>query len=94
MAGMTMNYFERISKKFKKFNRSEEGVVAVLVAVLMVLLIVFAGMAIDFGMGFNTRRAVNQALDAAVLAAANKLSTTDMDKAEVQALVEDFFEAN
>ncbi|WP_159436555.1 pilus assembly protein TadG-related protein [Pseudovibrio sp. Tun.PSC04-5.I4] len=89
-----MNYSQRISKQFKKFNRSEEGAVAVLVAVLMVLLIVFAGMAIDFGMGFNTRRAVNQALDGAVLAAANRLSTTDMDKADVQDLIEEYFDAN
>ncbi|SFT77093.1 Flp pilus assembly protein TadG [Pseudovibrio denitrificans] len=89
-----MGYFKQFSDLFKKFNRSEDGVVAVLVAVLMVLMIVFAGMAIDFGMGFNTRRAVNQALDAAVLAVANKLSTTDMSKAEVQAMIEEYFEAN
>ncbi|WP_158309173.1 pilus assembly protein TadG-related protein [Pseudovibrio sp. FO-BEG1] len=89
-----MGYFKQFSDLFKKFNRSEDGMVAVLVAVLMVLMIVFAGMAIDFGMGFNTRRAVNQALDAAVLAVANKLSTTDMSKAEVQAMIEEYFEAN
>ncbi|GHB27403.1 hypothetical protein GCM10007094_14660 [Pseudovibrio japonicus] len=60
----------------------------------MVLLIVFAGMAIDFGMGYNTRRAVNQALDAAVLAAANKLSTEDLTEADVETLIKDYYKAN
>ncbi|KZK93783.1 MULTISPECIES: pilus assembly protein TadG-related protein [unclassified Pseudovibrio] len=89
-----MGYFRQFSTLFKRFNRSEDGMVAVLVAVLMVLMIVFAGMAIDFGMGFNTRRAVNQALDAAVLAVANKLSTTELSKSDVELLVEQYFKAN
>ncbi|KZL26298.1 MULTISPECIES: pilus assembly protein TadG-related protein [unclassified Pseudovibrio] len=89
-----MGYFRQFSTLFKKFNRSEDGMVAVLVAVLMVLMIVFAGMAIDFGMGFNTRRAVNQALDAAVLAAANRLSTTQMETEQVNTLVELYFKEN
>ncbi len=94
MVGISMGYFRQFSTLFKRFNRSEDGMVAVLVAVLMVLMIVFAGMAIDFGMGFNTRRAVNQALDAAVLAVANKLTITEMSKAEVQEMTEEYFEAN
>ncbi|QUS55803.1 pilus assembly protein TadG-related protein [Pseudovibrio brasiliensis] len=89
-----MGYFKQFSDLFKKFNRSEDGVVTVFVAILMVLLIVFAGMAIDYGIGFNTRRAVNQALDAAVLAAANKLAITDMKENDVQVMVEEYFEAN
>ncbi len=89
-----MIYFKQFLALLKKFNRSEGGMVAVLVAVLMVLLIVFAGMAIDFGMGYNARRAVNQALDAAVLAAANKLSTEDLTKDDVDALIADYYKAN
>lgn len=94
MVGITMGYFKQFSDLFKKFNRSEDGVVAVLVAFLMVLLIVFAGMAIDFGLGFNTRRAVNQALDAAVLAVANKLSTTELSSNTVDSLIDQYFEEN
>ncbi len=94
MVGISVGNFRQNSALFKKFKRSEDGVVAVLVAVLMVLLIVFAGMAIDFGMGFNTRRAVNQALDAAVLAAANKLSTTELTTTQVNNLIGQYFEQN
>ncbi|KZL20109.1 hypothetical protein PsAD2_01596 [Pseudovibrio axinellae] len=89
-----MGYWGRISEIFKQFKRSEGGVVAVLVAFLMVLLIVFAGMAIDFGLAFNTRRAVNQSLDAAVLAVANNLATTTLSEDDVQTMVEEYFAAN
>ncbi len=89
-----MSYFKQFSKLLKQFNRSEDGAVAVLVAVLMVLLIVFAGMAIDFGMGINTRRALSQALDNAVLAAANRLSTEDLSKDKVEEIIDEYLQAN
>ncbi len=89
-----MTYFKKISELLKDFKRSEDGMVAVLVAVLMVLLLIFAGMAIDFGRAYNTRRAVNQALDTAVLAAARSLATTQLSKQEVEKIISTYFKEN
>ncbi|MDD7909502.1 pilus assembly protein TadG-related protein [Pseudovibrio exalbescens] len=83
-----------LPRRFARFLRCERGVVLPLVAVLIVVLIVLAGAAIDFARAINTRQAINHAIDNAALAVAYKASTTLMTQAQAEKHFEDYFNAN
>jgi Flp pilus assembly protein TadG len=51
-------------------NESERGAAAFLVAISLVVLVGFAALAIDGGLGFDDRRGTQNAADSAALAAA------------------------
>jgi Flp pilus assembly protein TadG len=52
-------------------RRNERGAVAVLAAAMSVMLCLFAGFAVDFGMAYNSKRQLQTSADAAALAAAS-----------------------
>ncbi|GEM_PF-1550592 len=61
---------ERTNTSRHSFRRGEEGAVAVTVAITLLLLIGFAALAIDTGLGYATRRVEQNGADNAALAAA------------------------
>lgn len=54
----------------RKYRKKERGQVLILCALFMVILLLFAGLAIDFGMAYVTRAELGKAADAAALTAA------------------------
>ncbi|MTI18450.1 hypothetical protein E1162_14495 [Rhodobacteraceae bacterium RKSG542] len=76
------------------FTRNNKGVIAPITAVMIVVLVVVAGAAIDFGRAVNTKRVVTNALDNAVLALSYKLSTQMMTQAQAEAEFHKYFKAN
>ncbi len=56
--------------KLRAFRKSEEGAVAVIVAIGLTVLLGFAALAVDFGMMASCRASMQNAADAAALAAA------------------------
>lgn len=60
----------------KRFIKNEEGEVVVIVAILMVVMLSFAGAVTDFGMAYLNKSKLQTALDSAVLSGALKLPDT------------------
>jgi Flp pilus assembly protein TadG len=58
----------------RKIYRSERGQVFALLAVLIPLLIIFVGFAIDFGLAYVTKTTLSKSVDAAALAAMRNLN--------------------
>jgi Flp pilus assembly protein TadG len=58
----------------RKNKRSERGQILTLLAILIPLLIVFVGLAIDFGLAYVTKTTLSKSVDAASLAAMRDLS--------------------
>ena len=57
-----------------KIRRNERGQIFALIAVLIGVLILFVGLAIDFGQAYVTKTTLNKAVDAATLAAMRNLN--------------------
>lgn len=66
-----------------KFFRSQDGVFAVVFAIMAVPLIALAGALVDYTMWMSARASAQQAVDAAVLAAAAERSSSNSDVARV-----------
>lgn len=62
--------------KIRRIGREEDGAVAVVVALTMTVLFAFSAMAVDFGMMANCKQSLQNAADAAALAAAADLGVS------------------
>lgn len=58
----------------KKIDKSEHGQILVLLSVLIPLLIIFVGLAIDLGLAYVTKTTLSKSVDAAALAAMRNLN--------------------
>lgn len=76
--------------KLMAYIRQTHGAIAVMFALMIPVMVGAAGMALDFSMAYLVQQRLNQAIDAAAIAAA--ASATDPD--EIEARVQDFFDAN
>ncbi|OKL44618.1 pilus assembly protein TadG-related protein [Pseudovibrio exalbescens] len=81
-------------KRATGFLGCERGVVLPIAAVMIVILIVVAGAAIDFARAINTRQTLNHAMDNALLAVAREASTTIMTQAQAKSTFAAYFDAN
>jgi len=66
-------------------KQSQRGQIAVLVGILMIVLIGFAGLAVDSGRAFGVKAKLNGAVDAAGIAAARALAQGATDDARIAA---------
>jgi len=76
----------RLSDMFRDFRRDERGVFAVLFSLIAVVLIAFAGSAVDFTLLQQRRTTAQVALDAAALALQSKINTMAPDAIGQRAL--------
>ena len=76
--------------EYETINQSETGAVAIVVAFIMVVLVGFSAIVIDYGSIANERRALQNAVDAACLAAAQDLPNT----AKAQNTASEYLAAN
>ncbi|CTQ58642.1 TadE/TadG family type IV pilus assembly protein [Roseibium album] len=75
--------------------RSErEGAIIPIFGIMLVIIIVMAGAAVDVSRVVNAREKLSYALDAAALAAATQLSTQALTDAEIQKVITDSFKGN
>lgn len=74
----------------KKFWRDTTAAIALMFAIMAPLLIGAAGMSVDFANAYLVQQRLAQAIDAAALAA----TAYSTDSSEIEAKVEDFFNAN
>ena len=66
---------EVISAMFRRLKREEDGAITPLVALLLIILVGFCALVLDFGMIYANRRNLQNAADAAALAGARELET-------------------
>jgi Flp pilus assembly protein TadG len=71
-----------------------KGAVLPIFGVMVILLIVIAGVAVDVSRSVNAREKLSYALDAAALSVAADLSTSVMTNDEIEEVLSDSFEAN
>ena len=80
-------------RKFKNFWRDEDGVVAVVVALCMVMLMGFTSLAVDYGTLASNRQRLQNAADAAALAGASRLSES-RSRLETERAVKEYARKN
>ena len=68
-----------MKKMLRRLRKREEGAVMVFVAILLVILVGFTALAIDFGMAYYQRQKLQTACDAAALAGAQGLATSEAE---------------
>ncbi len=77
----------------KRFQSDDRGVTAVVFAIIFSVMILAAGVAIDYGRTMTSMARTQNALDTATLAASTKLGTENQD-VEGKAIAQAFFDAN
>ncbi|GGB40011.1 hypothetical protein GCM10011316_10070 [Roseibium aquae] len=78
----------------RRFCRDSSGSILPIFGVLVVLLVVIAGTAVDFTQVISNREKMAHALDAAALSVATQLSSSVMTDSEIEAAIEAAFTAN
>lgn len=91
---MGVGVFTRARKGAKRFAGDSAGSVLPVMAVLLVILVVVAGAAIDYSRAINERSKIANALDVTALTVAAKLSTSVMTDDELDAAFQEAFDAN
>lgn len=77
------------------FLRNTDGTIAVLGGLLMTTIIIFGGLAVDYGRAFSDHTALRAAADGAVLAAARALQTNpSLDEGQLSNIADSYFAAN
>ena len=85
--------FRGLSFPFRPFARSRDGAVAVIVALALIPMLVFAGSAIDMGRAYIVKKRLLAASDAAGLAIAAAIDEDSTDE-ELADVLDDFLDAN
>lgn len=79
------------TKSGQEFHRDESGALAVVFAFVLGIVVIGAGLAIDYGRSQSVKSHLQAAVDASVLAAARSLLTTET---ELEAIAHAVFESN
>ncbi|MBX9924854.1 MAG: VWA domain-containing protein [Hyphomicrobiaceae bacterium] len=79
------------ASQFKRFRSCDRGAVAIVFALLLSVLLLFVGLAIDLARAMHVRQVVQDGLDAASLAAAKYFQEPGISEDEVEQAAERFF---
>ncbi|CAN0541116.1 unnamed protein product, partial [Scytosiphon promiscuus] len=80
-----------IKRLFGHFHKNEDGAVAMIYGPMAIVLLLAAGISIDYARGYCVKKEIARALDAAVLAAGSLPVT---DEAAMKLLAKQYFDAN
>ena len=81
-------------EKTRSFKGDEQGSVAVIFSMMLVVLVFAAGIAVDYGRTLHARSTLISAADAAALAAGRALGEGTRTDGELKALAETYFKEN
>ena len=84
----------RLQLLLQRLTSDDDGAIAVIVALLMVMLLAFAALTVDLGSAWAERRQDQTAADAAAMAGAIEYVRSNPTDADVVALVQDYVERN
>jgi Flp pilus assembly protein TadG len=91
---MPVQSASRYREAIRAFRRREDGTVAIIFSITAFFLVMVTGLAIDIGRVMHAERSMASALDAAALAAAKSLLTSNLSDSEVQDVAQRYFDAN
>lgn len=77
-----------------RFRKERDGAILPIFGIMLVIIVVMAGAAVDVSRVVNAREKLSYALDAAALAAATQLSTQALSDAEIKQIITDSFKGN
>lgn len=83
----------RLWNEYLRIMRNQRGAYLVLMVTILPLILIFTGLAVDLGRGYSHRAKLQNAADAAVMAAAN-IYFPDKDRNEVYEWAERYMNAN
>lgn len=83
--------FLNVTEYVRRFHKNEDGAVAMLYGPMAIVMLLAAGLSIDYARGYLVKKEIARALDAAVLAAGS-LPVTDVTA--MQTLAKQYFDAN
>ncbi|WP_299819223.1 TadE/TadG family type IV pilus assembly protein [uncultured Roseibium sp.] len=86
--------FNLVRNHLKRFGADRDGAVLPLFGIMVILMIVIMGAAVDVSRSVNAREKLSYALDSAALSVAAELSTSLMDDDDIRAALTDSFRAN
>ncbi|GAB5511687.1 MAG: hypothetical protein Rhims3KO_30880 [Hyphomicrobiales bacterium] len=78
----------------KKFITQDSGAVAIIATLVMPVLLLFSAAMMDYANAQRLRSASASSLDAALLAAAREFSSGGLEEADIEAFVNEYYEAN
>ena len=84
----------RFIRRWEAFRRDQSGSFATITGVSIVAIMLCAGIALDYSRISHTKSLINDALDAAVLAAGSELSSGKASGQKLEQNFRDFFDAN
>jgi Flp pilus assembly protein TadG len=84
----------RITPTLRNFHNDQSGMIAPLFGLMLLVLLLATGLSIDTARGIRTSSLASSALDAAALAGAKALRTSQPTDAELTALVLEYFNTN
>lgn len=91
MSKQQIPYFYNLIRRFRK---DRDGAIIPLFGIMLIIIVVMAGAAVDVSRVVNAREKLSYALDAAALAAATDLSTQEMTNDQIKDVITDSFNAN
>ena len=83
-----------IKALISKFHRNDNGSILPIFGLMVLLLVVIGGAAIDVSRAVNAREKLAYAIDAAALSVATDLSTSALSNAQIKTRIENSFRAN
>jgi len=83
--------FNNLKRHINHFYKNEDGVVAMIYGPMAIVLLLAAGISIDYARGYLVKKEIARALDAAVLAAGSLPVT---DETAMKTLAKQYFDAN
>ena len=75
----------------KRFGKNDSGAVAMLYGPISIVLVLAAGVAIDYTRAYLVKKEISRAIDASILAAG---SMAEADEAQMKEVSERYFQAN
>ena len=76
---------------FKAVAKNEDGAIALIFGLAVIVIVLFAGVAIDTGRAFSAASSVTALLDAAALAASKEMAEQELSKADAEAFAQNYF---
>ena len=91
---MTKNFVAGLQESAERFRADQRGSVLPIFAIMVILMIVIFGAAVDISRSVNAREKLSYAIDAASLSVAATLSTTVMTDDEIEQALKESITAN
>ena len=85
---------DAFGKIYFRFNNDERGTIAVVFALLAIMLVLVGGFAVDYARALHSRAKINNAIDAAALAAVKALRVQNLSDPQVLAVANKIFYEN